>query len=255
MRQWLVQQKRTQSWSSTKATTEAIYALLLRGSNWLDTKATTTVLVGGKDIASRATKTEALTGYQKVTFAASEVTPAMGVLTVSKPAGQHSAKTGPSWGAAYWQHFEPLDAIAGSGNNLTLQKTLFRQRNTDAGPVLEAITPKTSLKPGDLLKVRVVLTTDRDMEYVHLKDGRASGFEPVAALSGTKYQNGLYYYESPRDASTDFFIEYLSTGTHVFEYGLRVVHTGDFGSGLATVQCFYAPEFAAHSTGGRVQVK
>ncbi len=250
MRQWLVQQKRTQSWPSTKATTEAVYALLLRGSDWLDTKATTTVLVGGKDIATRVTKTEALTGYQKVTFAAAEVTPAMGVITVSK-----SAKTGPSWGAAYWQHFEPLDAIAGNGNNLTLKKTLFRQRNTDAGPVLEAITPKTTLKPGDLLKVRVVLTADRDMEYVHLKDGRASGFEPVATLSGTKYQNGLYFYEAPRDASTDFFIEYLPTGTHVFEYGLRVVHSGDFGSGLATVQCFYAPEFTAHSNGGRVQVK
>lgn len=254
MRQWLVQQKRTQSWPSTKATTEAVYALLLRGtdggSTWLDTKATMSVLIGGKDIASRVTKTEALTGYQKVTFAAAEVTSAMGVITVSK-----SAKTGPGWGAAYWQHFEPLDAIAGNGNNLTLKKTLFRQRNTDAGPVLEAITPKTTLKPGDLLKVRVVLTADRNMEYVHLKDGRASGFEPVAALSGTKYQNGLYYYEAPRDASTDFFIEFLPTGTHVFEYALRVVHTGDFGSGLATVQCFYAPEFTAHSAGGRVQVK
>ncbi|MEZ0540474.1 alpha-2-macroglobulin family protein [Fibrella arboris] len=254
MRQWLVQQKRTQSWPSTKATTEAVYALLLRGADsgntWLDTKATMKVIVGGKDIASRVTKTEALTGYQKVTFAPAEVTASMGVITVSKP-----AQTGPGWGAAYWQHFEPLDAIAGNGNNLTLTKTIYRQRNTDAGPVLEAITPKTALKPGDLLKVRVVLTADRNMEYVHLKDGRASGFEPVAALSGTKYQNGLSYYEAPRDASTDFFIEYLPTGTHVFEYALRVVHTGDFGSGVATVQCFYAPEFAAHSTGGRVQVK
>ena len=249
MRQWLVQQKRTQSWPSTKATTEAIYALLLRGNDWLDTKATTTVLIGGKNIAAYATKTEALTGYQKVTFAPSEVTPAMGVATVSK------STSGPAWGAVYWQHFEPLDAIAGHGTNLTLKKTLFRQRNTAAGPVLEAITPKTTLKPGDLLKVRMVLTADRNMEYIHLKDGRASGFEPVAALSGAKYQNGLSYYEAPRDASTDFFIEYLPTGTHVFEYALRVVHTGDFGAGLATVQCFYAPEFAAHSAAGRVRVK
>ena len=249
MRQWLVQQKRTQSWPSTKATTEAIYALLLRGNDWLDTKATTTVLIGGKNTAAHATKTEALTGYQKVTFAPSEVTPAMGVATVSK------STSGPAWGAVYWQHFEPLDAIAGHGTNLTLKKTLFRQRNTAAGPVLEAITPKTTLKPGDLLKVRMVLTADRNMEYIHLKDGRASGFEPVAALSGAKYQNGLSYYEAPHDASTDFFIEYLPTGTHVFEYALRVVHTGDFGAGLATVQCFYAPEFAAHSAAGRVRVK
>jgi hypothetical protein len=87
------------------------------------------------------------------------------------------------------------------------------------------------------------LKTDRAMEYVHLKDGRASGFEPVAALSGYKYQNGLGYYESPRDASTDFFMSYLPVGTHVFEYDLRVAQTGDFSAGVATVQCFYAPEF------------
>lgn len=254
MRQWLIQQKRTQAWPSTKATTEAVYALLLTGTDWLDTKNTVTVRVGGsngQDIAKRAQGSEALTGYQKVTFTPAEVTPQLGVIEVSK-----SAKTGISWGAAYWQHFEPMDAVARSGpGNLNVKKTLFRQRNTAAGPVLEPITAQSPLKPGDLLSVRVVLTTDRVMEYVHLKDGRASGFEPVAALSGTKYQNGLSYYEAPRDASTDFFVEYLPTGTHVFDYKLRVVHAGDFGTGVATVQCFYAPEFAAHSNGGRVQVQ
>ncbi|MBO0937823.1 carboxypeptidase-like regulatory domain-containing protein [Fibrella sp. HMF5335] len=250
MRQWLIQQKRTQSWPSTKATTEAIYALLLNGSDWMDTKATTTVRLGGQDIAKRVTATEALTGYQKVSFAPAEVTQQMGVIEVSK-----SAKTGISWGGVYWQHFEPLDAVQRGSNNLTVRKNIFRVRNTDAGPVLEPITPQTPLKPGDKLSVRVVLTTDRAMEYVHLKDGRASGFEPVATLSGTKYQNGLSYYEAPRDASTDFFIERLPVGTHVFEYNLRVVHGGDFSTGIAEVQCFYAPEFAAHSTGTRVVVK
>ncbi|MBO0932957.1 alpha-2-macroglobulin family protein [Fibrella aquatilis] len=250
MRQWLIQQKRTQSWPSTKATTEAIYALLLTGSDWMDTKATTTVRLGGQDMAKRVTNTEALTGYQKVTFAPAEVTPQMGVIEVSK-----SAKTGISWGGVYWQHFEPLDAVQKTGNNLTVRKNIFRLRNTDAGPVLDPITPQTPLKPGDKLSVRVVLTTDRAMEYVHLKDGRASGFEPVAVLSGTKYQNGLSFYEAPRDASTDFFIERLSVGTHVFEYNLRVVHGGEFSTGIAEVQCFYAPEFAAHSTGTRVVVK
>ena len=250
MRQWLIQQKRTQSWPSTKATTEAIYALLLTGSDWMNNKATTTVRLGGEDIAKRVTDTEALTGYQKVTFAPTEVTQQMGVIEVSK-----SAKSGISWGAVYWQHFEPLDAVQKSGSNLTLKKNIFRVRNTDAGPVQEPITPQTPLKPGDKLSVRVVLTTDRLLEYVHLKDGRAAGFEPVAVLSGTKYQNGLSYYEAPRDASTDFFIESLPVGTHVFEYNLRVVHGGDFGTGIAEVQCFYAPEFAAHSAGMRVVVK
>jgi hypothetical protein len=268
MRQWLIQQKRTQAWASTKATTEAVYALLLTGSDWLDTKNTLTVRVGGQDIAARAVETSPqarhhmrLLGYQKVTFAPAEVTPKLGVIEVSK-----SAKTGLAWGAAYWQHFEPMDAVSRSGSsgvppsgvppsNLNVKKTLFRKRDTNAGPVLEPITPQTPLKPGDLLTVRIVLTTDRSMSYLHLKDGRAAGFEPVAVLSGTKYQNGLWYYEAPRDASTDFFIERLPVGTHVFEHTLRVAHAGDFGSGVATVQCFYAPEFAAHSSGGRVKVK
>lgn len=252
-KRWLLRQKKTQSWSSTKATTEAIYALLLRGSDWLNTTPNTTVTVGGQSIESRVTKTDVATGYQKVVYAASEIKPELGVVQISKQAG------GPAWGAAYWQHFEPLDqvkpSVQATGAGLSVQKTLFVQTNSPEGPVITPIIDKTRLKPGDLIKVRVILKTDRAMEYVHLKDGRASGFEPVAALSGYKYQNGLGYYEAPRDASTDFFISYLPVGTHIFEYELRVAQTGDFSAGVATVQCFYAPEFAAHSSGERVRVK
>jgi uncharacterized protein YfaS (alpha-2-macroglobulin family) len=249
MKRWLLRQKQTQSWSSTKATTEAIYALLLRGSDWLDTKPNTQVSLGGQSIESRVTKTETITGYQKVTYAASEIKPEMGVIQITKKAD------GPAWGALYWQHFEPLDRVMPGSAGLSVQKTLYVQHDSPKGPVITAVTPQTSLKPGDLIKVRLILKTDRAMEYVHLKDSRASGFEPVAALSGYKYQNGLGYYESPRDASTDFFMSYLPVGTHIFEYDLRVAQTGDFSAGVATVQCFYAPEFAAHSAGERVKVK
>ncbi|GAB3546700.1 alpha-2-macroglobulin family protein [Spirosoma fluminis] len=249
MKRWLIRQKQTQAWSSTKATTEAIYALLLRGSNWLDTKPNTTVSLGGQPIDSRVTKTEAITGYQKVTYAASEIKPEMGVIQITKKG------EGPSWGALYWQHFEPLDRVMPGSTGLSVQKTLYVQRDSPSGPIISPVSSATRLKPGDLIKVRLVLKTDREMEYVHVKDSRASGFEPVAALSGYKYQNGLGYYESPRDASTDFFISYLTVGTHVFEYDLRVAQTGDFSAGVATVQCFYAPEFSAHSAGERVRVK
>ena len=138
--------------------------------------------------------------------------------------------------------------------NLTLMKQLFVQHDSPAGPVSTLVTDKTPLKPGDRLRVRLELRNDRDMQYVHLKDSRASGFEPVETLSGYKYQNGLGYYEAPRDASTDFYLSSLTAGTHVFEYNLRVVHTGNFAVGVATVQCFYAPEFSARSTGKRVYV-
>ncbi|UFH55194.1 alpha-2-macroglobulin [Spirosoma sp. KNUC1025] len=249
MKRWLLRQKQTQSWSSTKATTEAVYALLLRGSDWLGTGVTTQVSLGGKPIESRVSKADAITGYEKVTYASTEIKPEMGAIQVTK------TSDGPAWGALYWQHFEPLDRVMPGSAGLSVQKTLYVQHDSPGGPIITPVTSKTSLKPGDLIKVRLVLKTDRLMEYVHLKDGRASGFEPVAALSGYKFQNGLGYYESPRDASTDFFMSSLPVGTHMFEYDLRVAQTGDFSAGVATVQCFYAPEFLAHSTGERVKVK
>ncbi|SOD96589.1 alpha-2-macroglobulin family protein [Spirosoma fluviale] len=249
MKRWLLRQKQTQSWSSTKATTEAIYALLLRGSDWLGTGVNTQVSLGGKSIQSRVSKADVITGYEKVTYAATEIKPEMGAIQITK------TSDGPAWGALYWQHFEPLDQVMPGSAGLSVQKTLYVQRDSPSGPVISTVASQSALKPGDLVKVRLILKTDRAMEYVHLKDGRASGFEPVAALSGYKYQNGLGYYESPRDASTDFFMSYLPVGTHVFEYDLRVAQSGDFSAGVATVQCFYAPEFSAHSAGERVKVK
>ncbi|MCX6213181.1 alpha-2-macroglobulin family protein [Spirosoma sp.] len=249
MKRWLLRQKQTQSWSSTKATTEAVYALLLRGSDWLGTGVSTKVTLGGNPIESRVSKSDAITGYEKVTYAASEIKPEMGAVQITK------TSDGPAWGALYWQHFESLDQVMPGSAGLSVQKTLYVQRDSPGGPVITAVASQSALKPGDLVKVRLLLKTDRAMEYVHLKDGRASGFEPVAALSGYKYQNGLGYYESPRDGSTDFFMSYLPVGTHVFEYDLRVAQSGDFSAGVATVQCFYAPEFSAHSAGERVKVK
>ncbi|WP_077924181.1 alpha-2-macroglobulin [Spirosoma sp. 209] len=256
MKQWLLSQKRTQAWPSTKATTEAIYALLLNGDDWLNTQATTELRVGGRPVDVAAAGP---VGYQKVTYQPAEIKPELGVITVSKTG------SGPAWGGIYYQHFEPLDrvtpssAIKAAMGNLTVTKQLFLERDSPAGPVSTLVTDKTALKPGDRLRVRLEVRTDRDMQYVHLKDSRASGFEPAAdgaraVLSGYRYQNGLGYYEAPRDASTDFYLDRLPTGTHVFEYGLRVVHTGDYASGVATIQCFYAPEFSARSVGTRVHV-
>ncbi|MCY7358583.1 MAG: alpha-2-macroglobulin, partial [Rudanella sp.] len=257
MKKWLLRQKQTQSWPSTKATTEAVNALL-QGPNgkigqtlWLATGINTEVLVGSQSLTARIGK-EATTplGYQKTTYNPAEIKPELGKVQISK-----KSDTGPAWGALYWQRFEPLDKIKSGSTSLSVEKTLFVQRDTPNGPVIEPLTAKTILKPGALLKVRLVIKNDRQMEYVHLKESRASGFEPVAVLSAYKYRNGLGYYEAPRDASTDFFIGALSIGTHVFEYDLRVVQPGDFSAGVATIQCFYAPEFSAHSTGIRVKVK
>ena len=110
------------------------------------------------------------------------------------------------------------------------------------------------LKVGDKVKVRIELRVDRAMEYVHMKDMRASALEPVNVISAYKWQGGLGYYESTKDASTNFFFNYLPKGTYVFEYPLFVTHTGSFSNGITTIQCMYAPEFSSHSEGVKINV-
>ena len=134
-------------------------------------------------------------------------------------------------------------------------KKLYVEKNTDKGPVLESVEDGATLKVGDKIKVRIELKVDRDMEYVHMKDMRASAMEPVNVLSSYKWQGGLGYYESTKDASTNFFFSYLRKGTYVFEYPLFVTHAGNFSNGITTIQCMYAPEFSSHSEGIRINVE
>ena len=113
---------------------------------------------------------------------------------------------------------------------------------------------QTVLKKGDKVITRLVLTTDRDLEFVALKDLRAACFEPVNQLSGCAWKEGVCYYQTTKDASTQFFFSFLPKGTYVFEYELWVNNTGTFTSGITSVQCLYAPEFAAHTGGERLMV-
>ena len=136
-----------------------------------------------------------------------------------------------------------------------MNKQLFLKQMTGRGFELTSINGQNPLKVGDIVTVRMELHAGRDYEYVHLKDMRAAGFEPVKTLSGHRYQDGLWFYESIRDASTNFFITSLRKGTYVFEYELRVTHAGEFSNGITTFRCMYAPEFSAHSEGERVKVQ
>jgi uncharacterized protein YfaS (alpha-2-macroglobulin family) len=160
-----------------------------------------------------------------------------------------------SYGAVYRQYFETLDNVEASDNKLQIEKKMYlRSKDNKGKDLLKEIKDGNSIKPGDVVTVRFVIKTDRDLDYVHLKDMRAAGFEPVNVLSSTKYQDGMYYYESTKDASENFFIEHLNKGTYVFEYPLVAVHSGDFSNGIATIQCMYAPEFTAHSAGLRFRI-
>lgn len=246
LRLYLLKLKQTTDWKTTKATAEACYALLLTGDDWLEPAAPPVITVG-RDVVA-AEKQEAGTGYLTKTWTADEVNPDMGTVSVSTTTDRAA------WGALYWQYFEQMDKVTSAASPFSIKKQVLLNTATDAGPQLVALDKARALKPGDKLTVRIELRTDRDLDYVHLKDLRASGLEPVETLSGYRYQGGLGYYQSTRDAATDFFFDRIRAGTYVFQYDLRVAHEGDFSNGITTAVCMYAPEFAAHSEGVRIVV-
>lgn len=252
---WLLKQKQTQDWKTTKATADAVYALIGRGKNLLDSDSLVEVKLA--DTIVEPVDVERGTGYYEKKFVGSEIRPEMGKVTVTK------TDEGVSWGGLHWEYLEEIGKVTAHGETpLKLEKELYRRVLTDAGPKLEKVAGGEqgaaggfpSVKVGDELVCRVVLRTDRDMEYVHLKDYRGSGTEPVDVLSGYKFQDGLFYYQSTRDTATHFFIDYLRRGTYVFEYTLRVQHAGEYPMGYAAIECMYAPEFNGHSDGISLKV-
>jgi len=251
MKIWLLKQKQTHDWKTSRATTEACYALLLRGSDLLASDQLVDITIGKQKIDPKAledVKVEAGTGYFQTSWHGSEIKSGMGNIEVTKK------DEGIAWGAVYWQYFEDLDKITPHETPLSIKKQLFVEKNRASGPVIEAIADNGSIHVGDKVMVRVELRVDRDMEYVHLKDMRAAALEPINVLSGYRYQGGLGYYETTGDAATNFFFSYLRKGTYVFEYPLVASQKGDFSNGITAIQCMYAPEFASHSEGIRLSV-
>jgi uncharacterized protein YfaS (alpha-2-macroglobulin family) len=244
---WLLKQKQTQDWKTTRATADAVYALLLRGEGLLKSDALVEVTVGNQKLVPE--KVEAGTGFYEHRFLRSEVTPSLAAITLKK------TDPGVSWGSVHWQYLEDIGEVTpADGGPLKVEKRLFKRSYTKAGPVIEPVNGE-GLRVGDEVVVRVVLRTDRDLEYVHLKDHRGSGTEPVNVLSGYRFRDGLAYYESTRDTASHFFIDYLPKGNYVFEYPVRVQHRGKYPTGFASVQCVYAPEFNSHSETITLDVK
>ena len=231
----------------------------MSGSDWLSSRQNVSIQLG--DYTVQTGKAEAGTGYCKQRISGDEVLPAMGnIQVVVQPipdsgSNHQQFSTLPSWGAVYWQYFENLDKITSAQSQLSISKNMFIEKNTGQGSVLQSVTESNKLKPGDRLKIRIIIKTDRDLEYVHLKDMRAACLEPVNVLSGYHWQDGLGYYETTLDASTSFFFDRLPKGVHVFEYPVFVTTEGKYGNGISSLDCMYAPEFAAHSEGIRIQVE
>ncbi|MDD4778517.1 MAG: alpha-2-macroglobulin family protein [Fermentimonas sp.] len=246
MKRWLLKQKQTQMWESTHATTDAVYALLSTGSDWFSSDGVTTIVVG--DQLVETDKGEAGTGYMKETWSKGEIIPEMGRVNVA-----HKGNS-PAWGAMYRQYYEDLDKIEKSDAALDIEKQLFIEETDSTGRRLMSITEDNQLKVGDKVMVRLTVRGDRDFEFVHLKDMRTASFEPVDQVSAVSWQNGVIYYRTSKDASTNFYFDVLPRGTYLFEYSVYVTRAGSYSNGITTIQCMYAPEFTSHTQGLRINV-
>lgn len=250
MKVWLLKQKQTQRWKTPSATLEAVFALITTGDNLIVESKDVIVKVGGEKIEPVEGKIkEAGSGYFKVSWAGEEINNSLANIELQNP------NDNIAWAAAYWQYFEDMDKVEASSSPLSIEKKYFVEKFTENGTVIQALEEGQKLKTGQKLISRMIIRTDRDMDFVHLKDMRSSALEPISNISGYKYSGGLGYYENITDVSTDFFFRILRKGTYVLEYPVFVSQSGKFSNGIATIQSMYAPEFSAHSEGIRLVVE
>jgi len=247
LRKFLIKSKQTQNWKTSRATSDAIYALLLNNQNELNNEALVEIQLGNEKL-TKDIKAEAGTGYFKKVWSNTEIKPELGKLKINRKG------EGISWGALHWQYFEDMNKVTAHSGPINVVKTCLVEQKKVSNKNLVQINSNTSLKPGDKVIVRLTIKTDRDLDYVHLKDLRASCFEPTQVLSSYQWQNNIGYYQSTKDASTNFYFNRLNKGTYVFEYSLIATHAGKYSNGFANIQCFYAPELNSHSEGILVEV-
>ncbi|HLW10297.1 MAG TPA: hypothetical protein VKX35_07850, partial [Fermentimonas sp.] len=247
MKRWLLKQKQTQLWESTHATADAVFALLSTGSDWFSSEGETEIKLG--DTVVDADSKELGTGYIKESWSRKEITPDMGNVSVA-----HRGNS-PAWGALYLQFFEDIDKVEKIDGSLDIEKLMFIEETTSEGVRLKEISDDNQINVGDKVVVRLTVRVDRDMEFVHIKDMRASAFEPINQLSRIGRQNGVVYYETSLDASTNFFFDNLPKGTYLFEYSVYASREGSYSSGMATIESMYATEFKSHTAGERIVIK
>ena len=245
MKLWLIKNKQTNAWSGDKSTADACYALLNSGNAWISSKPEVEIRLGSMKINPSESEKQAGTGYFIKKFEGAKVKPEMGDITVFVKTPNVKQ---PMYGAVYWQYMEDIDKITESKSPVVVKKRLFLQKDSERGIVYSELPENATLKVGDRITVRLDIKSDRDMQYVHVSDMRASGLEPLSTLSGYTWKAGLGYYQVSRDASSDFYIDHLPKGNVQLEYQVVINNSGSFTNGISTVQCFYAPEFSGHTT-------
>ena len=247
MKRWLLKQKQTTQWNTPVASADAVYALLCNGRNWLADRGDVTLVLGRERLRTTDASARPLQGLGYIRETYGEGSAALKART----AEVEKHDEGMAWGAVYARYLSPVDDVRAQSTGLSVEKQYFVERKTAASrSELHPIESGDGLRVGDKLVIRLVLRLDRAMDYVRLKDSRAACLEPTAALSGYRRMGGVGCYAETKDASTRFFFDHLGKGTYVLEYSCRVSQAGTYRSGLADVQCAYAPEMAAHSSAG-----
>ena len=250
MKLWLLKQKQTQQWDSPVTTADAVYALLMKGTNLLDNQGDVRIVIANEvlETVSPSKTTVPGLGYIKRSFTQKNVMDARKIEVEKR-------NPGIAWGAVYAEYESPIKDVKQQGGELNVQKQLYVERTVNDTPQLQPVTAKTVLQVGDKVVSRLSIRVDRAMDFVQLKDQRGACFEPIGSVSGYRWNNGIGYYVDIKDASTNFFFDHLGKGVYVLEYSYRVSRAGTYETGLATMQCAYAPEYASHSASMTVEVK
>jgi uncharacterized protein YfaS (alpha-2-macroglobulin family) len=241
MQLWLMQQKRTKSWESTRATTLACMSLFINSgikTNQLQ-QVVKVKFADGTNLG--ILKKESASNFK---FTGKEATNGKATVTVE------TQTESPVFGSIYLQYTDEIDKIEKSSGDIRLERHFYKSNKGEEQEVL----PSTILPIGTIVKVKLKVLSNQSMEFVHLKDGKGSGFEAREALSAYHY-NSVGYYQVNKDASTEIFIDYLPKGTHQFEYEIIASGKGTISVGAAVVECMYAPSFRANSGGFKFEVK
>ena len=250
MKLWLLKQKQTQQWNSPVATADAVYALLMKGVNLLDNQGDVRIVIANEvlETVSPSKTTVPGLGYIKRSFTQKNVVDARKIEVEKR-------NPGIAWGAVYAEYESPIKDVRQQGGELNVQKQLYVERMVNNAPQLQPITEKTVLQVGDKVVSRLSIRADRAMDFVQLKDQRGACFEPIGSVSGYNWSNGIGYYVDIKDASTNFFFDHLGKGVYVLEHSYRISRAGTYETGLATMQCAYAPEYASHSASMTIIIK
>ena len=241
IRQWLLLAKETQYWGSTVNACNAINSILSTGKSWTKrTRKAPTIKIG-----STTVDTSGATPY--FGYIRREITTdKSGDISIRRDSGC------PAWGAVYCQYSAPMDSVKSHANNeVKIEKQFFVYDGENK--LVPAAT--TSFRVGQRIQVRLTVRSERDIDYVAITDDRGACFEPVNQTSVYEWQEGNCIYHETRDSATNLFIPRIDKGTYVITYDVYANNAGSYASGIASLQCQYAPAITAHSAGSTLTVE